>query len=190
MPKTKPPIKLPKNPPLTKNEMVVIENERSDNKLNKNVTDELTRMTECIRRDLQTKREKLSLVGGDLKKIQAQVFEYLKTCEEFQNVPTIQGIARCLGHHRNSLYKFLDTYPDTDISRFLEQVRDAVSEIYDLAGMKNAVNPVYAIFTQKSLFGRFDKAELYVNPSTAINQLGEVPSFEEIQRRYLPESAD
>jgi len=179
-----PPPRKPNFPPMTDDEMLEQEAERSGNKMHVNASN-LSVLTSQALTSLQGEREKLPLVNGDLNEIKEQAFRYIKACETAGTIPTIQGLSRSLGHSRTSVYQFLDIYPNTPIAEFIEQVRDCFSEILDLAGLNNKVNPVYAIFCQKSLFGRIDKAELYINPPPNPNPLGETLSIEEIRKKYL-----
>jgi len=178
--------KPPKNHPLTETELDEMETELSENKINKNI--DLSALTRNARYSLQDRQRKLPLVNGDPALIEKQVIQYLQAVEKSGNMPTIQSMSRSIGHSRQSVYYFLDTHPNTEIAEFLEMARDAISEVVDLAAMTGKINPVYAIFTQKSLFGRIDRAELYLNTPAAPNPLGEPASPAELQaikEKYL-----
>ena len=173
----------PLNQPMSVDELYEAESTRSTNKLHKDRSADLAELTRRIKQDLSEDRPRIKLVNGDLQAIKKQVLLYLGACEKYATLPTVQGLSRALGHSRRNLYNFLDKHPDSAVASYLEQVRDALSETLDLASLENSVNPIIAIFLQKSLFGRYDRAELYLSTSQPTDPLGAAETQEQIEAR-------
>jgi len=171
--------------PQTEEQMVVSESKRIDNKLHGGKRAGLTSLSKMIQDDLST-IEAISLVNGSLETIKERTIEYLQVCSSVGTMPSILGLARCLGHSRQSLYKFLNEHPQTPIAKFLEIVRDSISEMLDSAALTNCVNPVAAIFVLKSIYQRIDRAELTINRGTATYDGDEdAVTLEELRAKYM-----
>ena len=182
--------KTPNLEPLSSEQMKAEQMEKQNSRIYKIEADEhrgseLSQLTARIRDELSGEIEKIQLVNGDIQKVKHQVLLYFDACTETGTLPSIIGLSRALGYSRAGLYKYLETYHGTPIAEYLEIVRHGISDALDSASLYNNVNSIVAIFIQKSIHQRIDRAELVVSQPTNDNPLGALIDEEELRRRYL-----
>ena len=185
---SKPPRKQPNNPPMTDDEIMEMELDRAENKLNINLKPIMQSTTQQIHNGLSGEIEKVSL--DDLPTVKSKLLQYIDVCRECSTIPNLTGAARALGHSRQSLYKHMDQNPKHPTTEFLHLAKDAFSELLDIAGLTNSVNPVMAMFLLKCHHSYIDKSELHISTPPKENIIGEVLSEEEleaIRAKYLME---
>jgi len=182
--------RLPRNP-ATKDEMTEIQEKKSSSKIYKEISSEhrkaeLSALAGRLGREVK-KPETLCLTTCSIDDLQDQVQVLFDACEETGTLPSVIGLARCLGYSRSGLYAFLDTQAHTENAKYLEIVRDAISDGLDSACLANAVNYAYGIFVQKSVHLRVDRSELFIETPQYDDPAGPVLSHDEIVQKYLPD---
>lgn len=171
------------NNPLTNDEMQEIERKKLKNKVHKNKRIDLA-ITKQIQDDLRNPPPKIRI--DDVNALRYKSLQYFESCDAIGTLPSMLGLARSLGHSRSNLYYYIDKHPNTPSTEFLEIVRDSISEMLDYASLTRKVDNSTAIFMQKSIHQRIDKAELLVHTTNQTNNILVSPeSIEEIQKKYL-----
>lgn len=119
-----------------------------------------------------------------------RIKEYFQICAEDDMKPSVAGLALAFEVHRKTLWAWAngidsDYLPaaSRDLIKKAYQFLNAQMEDYAQNGK---VNPVTAIFLMKNHFGYADKQELVLTPN---QQLGDQVSPEDLQRKYLTDTA-
>lgn len=122
--------------------------------------------------------------------VKERIGGYLQLCAEDDMKPSVAGLALAFGVSRNTLWRWSNgidcvTFPteSCDLIKKAYQFLNAQMEDYAQNGK---VNPVTAIFLMKNHFGYADKQELVLTPN---QQLGDQVSPEDLQRKYLTDTA-
>lgn len=129
----------------------------------------------------------------DMKKpelVKERIGQYLSLCAEDDMKPSVAGLALAFGVHRNTLWRWSN---NIDCGSFPTESCDLIKKAYHFlnAQMENymqngKINPVAGIFLMKNNMGYSDKQELVLTPN---QQLGDQISPEDLQRKYLTDTA-
>jgi len=182
---------MPKPPneyPLTEAEMVTIESERASKPVTA-LTPAAANAAKLIRGVLSEIPSKISLSDNEFSIIVKKTLDYLKTCDDQRSRPTMIGLARVLGHTRDSLYKHVERNPHGEVSRWLLMVKDAFAEILEEEGMSKQ-NPAMSMFLLKCQHDYLDKPEITLKLQQLESPFGEPETVAQIEARikeYLPE---
>lgn len=118
----------------------------------------------------------------ELEKIQERTLSYISHCEQYNNLPTMQGLAGWLGINRKTLYEWLKDNRKPQTVDLLEKIRDLIVDISTQAASKGKINPVTWIFYAKNYFEMQDSVELNVGANSSM--LDAHKSKEELQKLY------
>lgn len=173
----------PKNPPMSKAEVIEFGKKKRSPRIYKEQSDEVK--NEAISKTVQQ-----ALVGlkqaecsqridiNDLTAVRSIVELYLESCVMNAYNPTMTDIAMILGYTRMGLYTYM-AKKDTDTAKFLHMVHDKLADILAENALKNNVNNITAIFLLKALYGYRDTTSLELLPNSPNNEL----SLDEIAMR-------
>ena len=173
----------PKNPPMSKAEVIEFGKKKRSPRIYKEQSDEVK--NEAISKTVQQ-----ALVGlkqaecsqridiNDLSAVRSIVELYLESCVMNSYNPTMTDIAMILGYTRMGLYSYM-AKKDTDTAKFLHMVHDKLADILAENALKNNVNNITAIFLLKSLYGYRDTTSLELLPNSPNNDM----SLDEIAMR-------
>lgn len=91
----------------------------------------------------------------DIRSVKAQTELYLLACIQKGTVPTMNGLARCLGYTRTGLYWHINHKKD-ETSQWLEQFQDMCSDILAQNSLLGNTHPIVSIFLQKAMYNLKD----------------------------------
>ncbi len=122
--------------------------------------------------------------------VKARIGQYFQLCADDDMKPSVAGMALAFGVDRTTLWKWANgvdsAYVPTESRNLIKkayQVLNAQMENY----MQNGkINPVAGIFLMKNNMGYVDKQEMVLTPN---QQLGDQVSPEDLQRKYLEDTA-
>lgn len=122
--------------------------------------------------------------------VEERIVDYFQLCADDDMKPSVAGLALAFGVSRNTLWRWskgIDciTFPggSCDLIKKAYQILNVQMENY----MQNGkINPVAGIFLMKNNMGYTDKQELVLTPN---QQLGDQVSPEELQKKYLTDTA-
>ena len=121
--------------------------------------------------------EKISL--ADAEAVKAMTRLYMRHCAQKSMLPTMSGLAGCLGCTRNAMYNFIKRHPDSETAIWLQDYSDRCGEIMMQAALSGNVQAIPAIFTAKSRYGWKENEEpIMAEPSS------EKMTAREIMDRY------
>lgn len=119
-----------------------------------------------------------------------RVSEYFRLCAKNDMKPSVAGMALAFGVDRKTLWAWVN---GVDSAYIPQESRNSLKKAYQLLNaqmedyMQNGkINPVSGIFLMKNNMGYQDKQEFVLTPN---NQLGEATSPEELQQKYLEDTA-
>ncbi len=173
----------PKNPPMTRAEVVEYGKKNRSTRIYKEQSDE-------VRNEAISKTVQHALVGlkqaenteridlNDITAVRSIVEVYLESCVMNSFNPTMTDIAMILGYTRMGLYAYM-AKKDTETAKFLHQVHDKLADILAENALKNNVNNITAIFLLKALYGYRDTTSLELLPNSPNNEM----SLDEIAMR-------
>lgn len=113
-------------------------------------------------------------------KVKKQTMLYLKSCEDSSVIPSISGLARALGHTRQSIYDCLHRKSPAATAQWLEICKDSFSDVLAETSLRNNCNSICAIFLQKSMYNMRETVEIVAKTE---NPLGEDIDLIELQKR-------
>jgi len=131
------------------------------------------------------KRGKITL--SDTAAVKRQTMAYLAVCEKTGSLPSVQGLARGLGHSRQAIYNEMERRTSPETADFLELCRDMFSDMLSQAALSNNINFTYAIFIQKAIHGLRESVEIIARPADPIGPQGDMEAVRR-QIEALPES--
>ena len=106
---------------------------------------------------------------------------YIDSCCRTGSIPSKTGLARALGHSRQSLRYWCAENPNTKSAQFLQMAFDAFSEMLSSSSLSGGCQPIVGIFLLKALYGvRENEPE----PDIRSDPLGPHLSAEEIAAKY------
>lgn len=110
-------------------------------------------------------KQKISL--PDTKALQTQTIIYLRSCEENGILPSMSGLARALGHSRNSLYNLMHRQPNSPSAEWLTVFQDLCSDLLAVSALRGDVQPVVSIFLEKAAYGMKENNEIIIQNGQA-----------------------
>lgn len=129
-------------------------------------------------------RGKINL--NDLDAVQKATADYLQACAEAGKFPSVVDLAVYgFGISRQRLYKYLQTHEGASVD-FINQVRDAISQILVDASLHNKANVIMSIFQLKNLHGYADKVEVTIPVDTERPEI----DVDAIRKRYQEQQTD
>ena len=146
------------------------------------VRDSISQSVKNVMAELQNMAsgEKIRLADTDALVHVTQL--YLLACSKKGTIPTINGLARALGHTRQSLDWYIRNKSDRSAD-WLISFRDVCSDILSQNALAGSVHPVFAIFIQKAMYGLKDTITLESVPVDNYRYSDE-PSVDEIYEKY------
>lgn len=114
--------------------------------------------------------------------MQAEIDDYLQSCEKHGQVPTMLGFAAHAGYTRPNLYAFLRNHPDDESAKLLDNFRSGSAAILAAASMNRSTDNATSIFLLKNAnLGLTDRQELELTRG-----IDPTPrqTAEEIMRKY------
>ena len=124
------------------------------------------------------------------KDVSERIEQYFQICAEDDMKPSVAGMALAFGIDRRTLWKWVNGIESAYIP---SESRDTLKKAYQFlnAQMENymqngKINPVAGIFLMKNNMGYVDKQEMVLTPN---QQLGDQVSPEDLQRKYLEDTA-
>ena len=119
-------------------------------------------------------KERITLT--DTETVERRGVAYLRSCADGSSLPSMTGLARCLGMSSRALNDFKQKNPNHKTSEFLDMMHDAMSDILADASIKNGsgINTIYSIFLQKARWGMRDNSviEVKMADNSPLNQDG------------------
>lgn len=122
--------------------------------------------------------------------VSKRIGQYFQICAEDDMKPSVAGMALAFGIDRRTLWKWVN---GIDSAYITAESRVTLKKAYQFlnAQMENymqngKINPVAGIFLMKNNMGYVDKQEMVLTPN---QQLGDQVSPEELQRKYLEDTA-
>ena len=115
--------------------------------------------------------------------VEAEINNYLQSCEAYGQVPTLLGLAAYMGFSRVNLYQYIYHHPETETAKLLDSFRSASASIIAQASMGRTLDNATSIFLLKNCGqGLNDKQEVEITRG-----LDPAPrqSAEEIYQKYL-----
>lgn len=173
----------PKNPPMTKAEMIEAGKQRRSTRVYKAETDSLK--DESISKSVRNAINDIKRADGrkridlnDTVTVKAVVECYLESCAITSTLPSMTGIALALGFTRERIYGYMKKQ-DTETSLFLHQVHDRMADILSENALRNNSNAIVSIFLLKSMFGYQDTTTIQLLDNSPNTEL----SVEDIAQR-------
>lgn len=122
--------------------------------------------------------------------VKERIGGYFRLCAEDDMKPSVAGMALAFGVDRKTFWAWAN---GVDSAYIPTESRNLVKKAYQLLNtqmenyMQNGkINPVAGIFLMKNNMGYSDKQELVLTPN---QQLGDQVSPEDLQRKYLTDTA-
>lgn len=122
---------------------------------------------EQIAKAVRQQRENLARNVGrrvnlrDPVEMQAEIDDYLQSCEKHGQVPTMLGFAAHCGYTRLNLYAFLRNHPEDESAKLLDNFRSGSAAILAAASMNRSTDNATSIFLLKnSNLGLSDRQEV------------------------------
>lgn len=122
--------------------------------------------------------------------VRERIGQYFRLCAEDDMKPSVAGMALAFGINRRTLWKWVN---GIECAYIPPESRDTLKKAYNFLNsqmenyMQNGkINPVAGIFLMKNNMGYSDKQELVLTPN---QQLGDQVSPEDLQRKYLTDTA-
>ena len=122
--------------------------------------------------------------------VKERIGQYFQLCANDDMKPSVAGMALAFGVDRTTLWKWAN---GVDSAYVPAESRNLIKKAYQVlnAQMENymqngKINPVAGIFLMKNNMGYVDKQEMVLTPN---QQLGDQVSPEDLQRKYLEDTA-
>ena len=129
----------------------------------------------------------------DMKKpeqVRERIGQYLALCAKDDMKPSVAGLALAFGVDRKTIWAWANgvdsAYLPAESRNFIKKVYQLLNAQMEDYAQNGKINPVAAIFLMKNHFGYVDKQEMVLTPN---QQLGDQVSPEDLQRKYLEDTA-
>ena len=168
----------PKNPPTSYDDMFNEQLEKRQSKIYKEKSlelrsGELSALANRLNKEIANTDNRLDITNLDQVKVQTNKF--FTACAATGTLPSFLGLCRAFGYSSQRVYKTMETRPDSEVTEYLQIVRDAISDGLDAAALGNNVNSIVAIFIQKSVHSRREGIELIaVQPVNLLSTSGDI----------------
>lgn len=159
--------------------LVVSNNHMYRNKKDAANAEVVQNVVNYIAKDLYNIPKMISFSDTEL--VKSVVDRYLASCQRSNVLPTNAGLARACGCAYSTFRKYIQRHPGHPTAVYLEIVLDGFSEALAQSSLRNAVNPIYGIFTQKTDYGKREN-EPVAEPREDL--LGEVITTDELEKKY------
>lgn len=125
---------------------------------------------------------------ADSTAVEERINWYFGHCMEADIKPSVAGLCNALGICRRTLYGWgAGEFRAATHRKSVERAKGILEELHEAYMLHGKINPVVGIFLAKNHFGYADRNEVVLTPNS--DRLGETTSPEELQRRYLEDSA-
>lgn len=152
--------------------------EQSDEHKGKALSADIRSKTDALK--LAASRERVDF--RNLHQVQQRVYEYMAACEKAESFPSVQGLAAYgFGCSRQWLNRFLKEHPNSNVSQFIEMVKDSFSDILTNQSLYRNCDSVQAIFQMKNNHDFADR--LQIEPLQPVDPLGDAPDIDELTKR-------
>ena len=122
--------------------------------------------------------------------VRERIGQYLALCAKDDMKPSVAGLALAFGVDRKTIWAWANgvdsAYLPTESRNFIKKVYQLLNAQMEDYAQNGKINPVAAIFLMKNHFGYVDKQEMVLTPN---QQLGDQVSPEDLQRKYLEDTA-
>ena len=122
--------------------------------------------------------------------VRERIGQYLDLCAKDDMKPSVAGLALAFGVDRKTIWAWANgvdsAYLPTESRNFIKKVYQLLNAQMEDYAQNGKINPVAAIFLMKNHFGYVDKQEMVLTPN---QQLGDQVSPEDLQRKYLEDTA-
>ena len=122
--------------------------------------------------------------------VRERIGQYLDLCAKDDMKPSVAGLALAFGVDRKTIWAWANgvdsAYLPTESRNFIKKVYQLLNAQIEDYAQNGKINPVAAIFLMKNHFGYVDKQEMVLTPN---QQLGDQVSPEDLQRKYLEDTA-
>jgi hypothetical protein len=110
---------------------------------------------------LKRGKDRVDLRNAD--EVENRIMEYLESCAQYGNIPTVLGLAAFCGYSRANLYSFLYHHEDTESAHLIDNFRNVSAAIIAQASMGRTIDNATSIFLLKNCGqGLNDKQEVEV----------------------------
>lgn len=122
--------------------------------------------------------------------VRERIGQYLALCAKDDMKPSVAGLALAFGVDRKTIWAWANgvdsAYLPSESRNFIKKVYQLLNAQMEDYAQNGKINPVAAIFLMKNHFGYVDKQEMVLTPN---QQLGDQVSPEDLQRKYLEDTA-
>ena len=122
--------------------------------------------------------------------VRERIGQYLALCAKDDMKPSVAGMALAFGVDRKTIWAWANgvdsAYLPAESRNFIKKVYQLLNAQMEDYAQNGKINPVAAIFLMKNHFGYVDKQEMVLTPN---QQLGDQVSPEDLQRKYLEDTA-
>ena len=122
--------------------------------------------------------------------VRERIGQYLDLCAKDDMKPSVAGLALAFGVDRKTIWAWANVvdgaYLPAESRNFIKKVYQLLNAQMEDYAQNGKINPVAAIFLMKNHFGYVDKQEMVLTPN---QQLGDQVSPEDLQRKYLEDTA-
>lgn len=122
--------------------------------------------------------------------VRERIGQYLDLCAKDDMKPSVAGLALAFGVDRKTIWAWANgvdsAYLPAESRNFIKKVYQLLNAQMEDYAQNGKINPVAAIFLMKNHFGYVDKQEMVLTPN---QQLGDQVSPEDLQRKYLEDTA-
>lgn len=122
--------------------------------------------------------------------VRERIGQYLALCAKDDMKPSVAGLALAFGVDRKTIWAWANgvdsAYLPAESRNFIKKVYQLLNAQMEDYAQNGKINPVAAIFLMKNHFGYVDKQEMVLTPN---QQLGDQVSPEDLQRKYLEDTA-
>ena len=122
--------------------------------------------------------------------VRERIGQYLALCAKDDMKPSVAGLALAFGVDRKTIWAWANgvdsAYLPTESRNFIKKMYQLLNAQMEDYAQNGKINPVAAIFLMKNHFGYVDKQEMVLTPN---QQLGDQVSPEDLQRKYLEDTA-
>lgn len=129
----------------------------------------------------------------DSEKLKQLIIKYLEACERNSVFPSVAGLMRVAGMHRQSFYDYLRRHPETESGRLMQIFHDACAEVLQQASLRNQCNVIASIFVQKAVYDLHESIEVLapkpdplgertMTPAEIAEKYSYLPGYEDIQQ--------